>query len=777
MDKRQEEFRKRLLSTFKIEAREHMGAISAGLLELEKAPAKEAQAEIVEAVFRGVHSLKGASRAVNIPAIELICQALEDVFADWKRKGVTHSEKAFDTIYGALDAIRGLIASLDAPGAQLEKTKISEITEGLSRIGAGREGREGGDGDKKNPVPGPPAVHLKTGPARPEDPAAAPPEKKEAPVKPRERHPVRENPRLPETVRVSTEKLGSLLLQTEELLASKLAIFQQYEGLRDIASMLDALKGELGKAASQASCGRPVKRNLAAAPAEDPRSDESLDRALPYIKKIEGSLSKLARSARQHNRVFERMVDTLLEDMKNAAMLPFSVLLESLPLLVRDVSHEQGKTVDLVTVGEAIEIDRRILEEMKDPLIHLVRNCVDHGIEKPEERLRLQKPPRANITIAIATVAAGKVEILVSDDGGGIDLARVKKAAVANGIITHEESDAISSGEAISLIFKSGVSTSPIITDISGRGLGLAIVHEKVEKLGGVISAENRPGAGTAFRIILPIKAATFRGVLVQAAGHTFIIPTGNVERSLRVKDEDVKTVENRETILVDGRPLSFARLQNVLELPAGKKRSAGYTQALVLSSSGKEIAFGVDEVIKEQEVLVKGFGKQLSRVRNISGAALPGSGKPVPVLNVPDLMRSAVKAPAPAAPAEGGKSRKSILVAEDSITSRILLKNILESAGYAVKTAVDGIDAITSLKSGEFDLLVSDIEMPRMNGFDLTSRVRSDKKLSEMPVILVTALETREDREKGIEAGANAYIIKSSFSQSNLLEVVKKFI
>jgi two-component system chemotaxis sensor kinase CheA len=234
---------------------------------------------------------------------------------------------------------------------------------------------------------------------------------------------------------------------------------------------------------------------------------------------------------------------------------------------------------------------------------------------------------------------------------------------------------------------------------------------------------------------------------------------------------------ENRETVTIGGEPYSFVRLATVLGLPA-RAESGDSIQVLLLSAGGKKIVFGVDEVFGEEDVLVKGLGPQLKKVRNISGAAVLGTGRPVPILNVPDLLRSAVKSgggAAMAAKPPAAAKKRSVLVAEDSITSRMLLKNILETAGYDVMTAIDGVEAWTLMKTEKFDILVSDVEMPRMSGFELTERVRADRELSEVPVVLVTALETREDRERGIEAGANAYMIKSSFNQNNLIEIIKR--
>jgi two-component system, chemotaxis family, sensor kinase CheA len=421
---------------------------------------------------------------------------------------------------------------------------------------------------------------------------------------------------------------------------------------------------------------------------------------------------------------------------------------------------------------------------MKDPLVHLVRNCVDHGIEKPRERERKKKRPQGVITIAISQKDGGKVEILVSDDGAGIDLAQVRASGLKAGVISQKDVGKLDDAAVAALIFQSGVTTNPIVTDLSGRGLGLAIVREKVDKLGGTLSVETQPDIGASFRMVLPLSLASFRGVLVRSEEQLFIVPSVQVAHTLRAKQEQIKSVENREVLEQDGGVIPLVRLGDVLGLP--RKSVPGNAAApvyiVILTSAEQRMAFVVNEIVDEQEVLVKSLGQNLTRVRNITGAAVLGTGKVVPVLNVSDLMQSALHVSvAPTARDEGKKPaeerQQRLLVAEDSITTRTLLKNILESAGYTVKTAMDGVDALTSLRAEEFDLVVSDVEMPRMNGFGLAAAIRADKKLADLPVVLVTALESREDRERGIDVGANAYIVKSSFEQSNLLEVVRRLI
>jgi two-component system chemotaxis sensor kinase CheA len=461
--------------------------------------------------------------------------------------------------------------------------------------------------------------------------------------------------------------------------------------------------------------------------------------------------------------------------------LPLATLGVLLAKLVRDLCRDQGKEAELVIRGEEVTIDKRILEELKDPLIHLLRNCIDHGIETPEQRRRAGKPPRATITLEVSRVNGNQVEISVSDDGAGIDVEKVKEAAFKRGLVVPDTSEQLSESAALALVFEADVSTSPMITQVSGRGLGLAIVREKAEKLGGRVAIESRRGYGTTIRMTLPLTLATFRGVLIEAAQRLFIIPTAQVERATRFESQDVQTVEGRRTLALNGRAVALADLADVLQLPATRQKAERPkgTPVLILGAGEQRVAFAVDAVLDEREVLVKRLAKPLSRVRNIAGATVLASGHVAPILNVPDLLKSARIASAalltPANAQPFAVAARRILVAEDSITSRVLLKGILESAGYIVKTAVDGIDAYTTLRAESFDLLVSDVEMPRMNGFDLTARIRADSTLAELPVVLVTALESREDRERGIDVGANAYLVKSSLDQSNLLQAVRR--
>ncbi|MFA5171541.1 MAG: hybrid sensor histidine kinase/response regulator [Sulfuriferula sp.] len=781
MSKQNDDFLKRLLATFRVEADEHLQAISAGLIALEKRPAAAQYAEIIESIYREAHSLKGAAQAVSLKEIVSICQPLESVFSALKGKKLVVSQPLFDLVYQVVDVLGELlVADVGVPDSRQGMLALL-----IRRLDDAVQGRYA-QSEITQPVA---SVSQVSAELVSDQSLIATAEQVTVPL------PV--SGLAAETVRVSTQKLNDVMRQVEELLSPRLAAAQRAKELREVTGSLVIWRKKRARIRpalrlieryidgcakdSQVPTG-PLKF-----PAQElPKLLKHFDAEHLFMKTLEERLLRLSKFAAHDHRAMTGMSDNLLRDVKEMHQLPFSSLLEIYPRFTRELARVQDKQVELVIQGGEIEIDRRTLGEMKDPLMHLLRNCIDHGIEQSVIRQREGKSPQGTITIAIAQKDGGKIEIMVADDGAGIDVAKVKAASSKLGLVSTEESEKLSEQEVQALVFHSGISTSPIITDISGRGLGLAIVREKIEGLGGAIVLESVQGEGTTFRITLPLMLATFRGVLVRIGEHHFVIPALNIDRVARVAQQDIKTVENRATIALDGQVVALVSLGDVLELPRPSQvaHSAGNAsaQVVVLGVGQKHIAFQVDEILGEQEVLVKTLGRQLKRVRNVAGASVLGTGQVVAVLNVLDLLKSAVQqSVAPAAPVATEKTaegtRRSIMVVEDSITSRSLLKNILESAGYRVTTAVDGVDAYTTLKTGAFDLIVSDVEMPRMDGFDLTAKVRADKQLANLPVVLVTALGSPEHRERGIDVGANAYIVKSSFDQSNLLDIVRQLI
>jgi two-component system, chemotaxis family, sensor kinase CheA len=774
MDTKKKEFLAKLRETFRVEASEHLDVITAGILEIERAGDAE-RPEIVERIFREAHSLKGAARSVSLANVEALCLELEGIFAEMKRGDLRLSTEMLDGIHPALSLLSTLCKNLGAaetPEAKQEENRTLVALRGIAR-GKAPDYRAGAPGATDGPLP---LVSGQTPLAAVSPPTASCESVGEPTVGDAGTTPAalaaEASTAAPQTVRVSTQKLGAILLGAEELIGAKIAAIGRSADFRKI--VLDLANWNQQRVRRTARQRQSQGTTTAAA--------EILESELLFTRGVENTLRKLVGAAHLDALGLASIADRLLEDTKKVVLLPCSYLLGAFPKILRDLAREQGKEADLIAHGEDIEIDRRVLDELKDPLMHLLRNCVDHGMEKLDARRGSSKPVRAVVTIAVRAVEGNRVELTMTDDGPGVDVEKVGKAARRLGLIAADEAARLTEADACRLIFHSGLSTSQIITDLSGRGLGLAIVREKVEKLGGTIAVSSMRGAGMTFRVLVPLSLATFRGVLVEVAGRHFVIPTASVVRVHRVKPDDIRTVENRQTIALGEHAVSLVRMRDVLDLMGPEEKTNGAARPLVVvRAADRQIAFLVDGVLGEQEVMVKSLGPQLVRVRNVAGAGVSGSGAIIPILNAVDLVESATMAGAPgravAAQDTAPARRPRLVLAEDSITARTLVKGILEAAGYEVVATVDGMDALTRLKTESFDLVVSDVDMPRLNGFELTAKIRADKKLGELPIVLVTALGSQKDCEYGIEVGANAYIVKSEFDQSNLLEIIRRLL
>ena len=547
------------------------------------------------------------------------------------------------------------------------------------------------------------------------------------------------------TIRLDARKLDALLLQGEELLTARLAVEERTKEATQLLAEVERAHATVGSA--------PLRLVEAGA---------------------RGLLDRLTRD----RETIGGAVDGLLEEIRRTRMMPASTVLDLFPRMVRDIAREQAKEVELSVRGAELELDRRVLERMKDPLIHLVRNAIDHGLEQPEQRLEAGKPRVGRIELAVSSLEDGRIEILVEDDGRGIDATRVREASVRTRLVTAEAARELPDAEAVDLVFRSGLSTSPVITDVSGHGLGLAIVREQVQRLEGEVALESHPGRGTSIRLTVPAAISTFRGLLVRSGAQLFLLPLEATTHVLTLGAEEIGTVEGRETIRWDGEALPLARLESVLGLEQANGAGGAERRPCVIVSVGRErVGLLVDEVLGDEEVLVRELSPPLTRVRHIAGAGILGTGRIVLIFRAADLVAAGLRALRPAAPprvdeAEDGLAPL-VLVVDDAVTTRTMERNLLEGAGYRVQVAVDGVEAWTALQAASFDLVVSDVDMPRLDGFELTARIRAEPRLADLPVVLVSALETREDKERGIEVGANAYVVKSSFEQSNLLEII----
>lgn len=754
MDPKEQEFLNQLKEAFAIEASEYLQTIVDGLLQLEEGVGEgEGEGEdLLEEIYRAAHSLKGASRAVNMSAIGAICQSLESIFYAMKQRQVVLETKGYDVLQRAMDMVSVLLQ--EGEDSQLSlKGIIEEIDQLALTSSKATLGKETPPKEREED-------HLKDikDPNDSSNYSDLTPTSLSSQREPSQRGAPSKRRGL-ETIRIPTKRLDTILLQLEEMITLKLGEEDLLLALEELVLLLESRK-----------------------------NNRATDRVTVTVTNDQEVLTLVERRSKEllirlqdHHGNTTRLVDELLEDTKSIRMLPFSTLFKVLPKMVRDIAKEQEKEVDLIIEGEDLEVDRRILDELKDPLIHLLRNSIDHGLEKTKERQEKEKPKKGTLTIKISQLTGNKVQIAISDDGRGLDLTRLKERAIEEGLLEEEEALSMDDASAKMLIFQSGLTTSNQITSISGRGLGMAIVKESIENMGGSLSVETYLGEGTTFVLVVPITLANLQGILVKEWGRLFVIPTSSVERVLRISKEEIKRVESGTSIIFEERAIPIQRLGALLELDPdpSKAQPEKLFHVVILQARGEQMAFLLDQILREQEILLKDLGPQLKRVPTIAGATILGSKEVVPVLHVADLMGKAISSDGllMKEEEERAKERRSILVVEDTIASRMLLTHILKEAGFSVEAAVNGEEAWRRIEEKNFDLIISDIEMPEMDGFALVERIRKESANTHLPVVLVTSLESEEDRKRGGEVGADAYLKKSSFQQGELLSVVNRLL
>jgi two-component system chemotaxis sensor kinase CheA len=628
-----EEFLKKIRATFKIEASEGIVNMTSNLIELEKNPDGARQAVIIEAIYREAHSLKGAARAVNVPEIESVCQAMESVFSAMKEKSVAMNPQLYDLFHLTVNTLTDILAAVDQEITDILRDRVGEITDNLLKVAAGEY-------EKIAVVsPGLPAREVKA----PDSP------KNEAVVPAKPSNPEPASIRHDNTIRISVEKLDNLLFQSEEMLALKQTFAHFSDGLRATTKKLNSWTHEASEISLFVDDIRQKLQDKSDSDQFTPFEEnvqkviQFFDWASSLVKIAEGDLNKMRIFSVQETYNSGSKIESLLDEVKKMISIPFSTILDVFPKAARDLSKDRGKEVNVIIRGSEMEIDRRILEEMRNPLMHLLRNSIDHGIEKPEIRKQKNKPEKGTIHLTIDRLENNKVEITLADDGAGIDVEKLKKKYVRQEKIPAAEVDNIDEQILLNYIFKSGISTSDMITDLSGRGLGLAIVQEKIEQLGGSVAVTSIAGKGTGFKIQIPLTLVTFRGVRIRVGENEYISPISKIDRVLRIEKNAVKNISNEPSIPYEGGFIPLVYMADILEFPY-KEREDEYIVVLVFGSMEQQIGFVVDEILDEEVVLVKKFNPQLKRVRNISGATVLGSGKVIPILNAADLLKSALK-------------------------------------------------------------------------------------------------------------------------------------
>lgn len=832
-----DDIREAIAETFRVESDEHIQAINRLLLRLEQGGVADISV-VLDGIAREAHTLKGASSILGLTLVQQTAHSMEEVFEALRDARLEAPADLFDLLYSALDRLAvGCQRVEDPEGADrrvLEELqaachryavaiRVGQKGSGAEALGPAEEGLEAGDWGLVTPPqparfdvssdstpespagPRPPAdpssdvsgVSKAESPAGPRPPApdpgsdapASPQALAPGPGSPGPRHQASQpaepsagehgGPR-EETIRVPIRKLDSLMAQIGELLITRIRNEDRLGVLRQLHAELEDTNRDWSKL-------RDARRALATASAGQARTSavkvqDLLDRVEAHLKALTHRVTFLGQEFARDAMQMSILADNLQEDIKRARMLPVSTILDGYHRLVRDVARREDKQAVLVLRGTDTEVDKRVLELIKDPLMHLLRNAVSHGIELASERRRIGKDPTGTVTVRTHQ-AAGNIVIEVEDDGAGIDTERLLDRAVERGAVDATIARTLSREQVLQLVFHPGLSTKETVTDVSGRGIGMDVVRENVLRVQGQITLETTPGRGTRIVISLPVTLSTTKCLVIEASGHAYAIPIASVERILRITRDDVHEIEGERAIFVADAPVALARLSDVLGLPPAGRHEDSKFPVVVLQASNERLAVLVDALVDEQEMVIKPLGKQLVRVRNIAGGTVLGSGQVMLVLNPPDVVSASAETrlelPAAAGAAAGvlEQARPRVVLAEDSITTRMMEKSILESAGYEVVPCGDGLEALRVLQGERCDVLVTDVNMPGLDGFGLIERVRAMNAYADLPILLVSSLGSDEDRRRGMQAGANAYIVKKDFEQGRFLEVLRELV
>lgn len=704
-----------LREIYSLSQEEHLHKIKAHLSLLEENP----DWEIPDELLKEIESFELDSRFVGLGIIESLLHRFRDVCEAFKQKSKSLPPQANKTLQQAIQVISSLChCALSGEPVQVDYEGTLSLLERLR----GQEEEE----EKKT----------------------------------REYYGRRKSDRQLDTIRVPTQYLDALMVHTGELRVAKTGLAHIQERVRDLKGLWEGWK----------KGGR--QRGIWA--------------------QLDELVSFLETSIAENNSRLETICRELEDKVRTLRLLPLSTIFLLFPRVVRDLANEQGKQVDFVMEGGELTVDKQIIEDMKDPLLHLLRNAVDHGIETPAERQEKGKNPIGKIWLK-ATSTGSNVVIEVGDDGRGLDLEKIRQTALKRKLYTAEQLAQMTPQQLRNLIFLPGFSTRTFVTEISGRGVGLDVLRNNVEKLKGNISLESPPQGGTVFRITLPSSVASINVMLVEVQGWLQAIPTDAIVQTLLIRPEEIYSLEGKPTVSVRGQPVALVKMADLLQLPAvsssqqkqkrrTQQQQSTLKKAVILQVEGEMVAFEVDDCKQVLDVVVKPQSRLLKRVRNVAGATILGNGDVCAILNPYDLVKSvrhATTLPTPVIPEEAPRTRKPVvLLVEDSIAVRTQEKRILEKAGYEVVIAVDGLDGYNKLLSGlQVDAIISDIEMPNLNGIEFTARVRQHPEFREIPIIIVTSLAKEEDKRRGAQAGANAYIVKGQFNQDVLLETLDRLI
>ncbi len=768
---------------FQEEAQDLLQRLNEGVITLEAEPGNR---ELIDQMLRDAHTLKGSSRMVGLIEISDVAHRLEDIMVLVRDGQMVYTHKLSDSFFEALDAIVYLADNKGVnEGDFLDLEGLQKRLSALAAEGAGgadddalqAEGSESSPAsmpdERSHDASDPFALNAEEGADGCDGAIGVSSDVDPAAPLHKVLHADNElKSKVQATIRVRTNQLDGLLNLVSEVVIAQIKSEQRVHDMRVMYSRDTEILQTWSRVRSALTADGLLAK------------DPDLADEVAYLDSIVAESHRtLAAFSKEYAEDVSRsgmVVNDLQEEGMRMRMLPVNTIFQAFPRAVRDLAKQFHKEIELHIEGGDTELDKKVLEEINDPLVHIIRNAVDHGIEDPDTREKMGKPRAGTIELS-ARQEGDRIIIEIKDDGAGIDPERVRASAVRKGYITAAEASGMSDRKAMYLIFEAGFSTAAIITEISGRGVGMDVVREfVVERLKGSLDVRSKVGEGTTFMLTIPLTLAIIRALMLRVGDEVFALPTGSIEETLQVDQSDIIKVEGREVIKRQLRTFPLTPLSDVLGVP-GSTTDGDKVSIVTIGYSGNRLGFIVDEFVGEQQIVIKPLGSHLKKIDNVAGVTILGAGDVVPILHVPDLVANArqrTRQQMGITPSEEATGVRTILICEDSFTTRELERSIFEAAGYDVETAVDGAAGLARLKDGlAVDAVVTDVQMPNMTGFQLTRAIKTDPTLSRIPVIIVTSLERDEEKEEGIDAGADAYITKSVFNQDTLLETVEQLV
>ena len=746
----------KFLARFVDEARENCTRIGDGLLALEKSPG---DAETLNALFRAAHTIKGSSRMMKLLNVTELAHRMEDVLDAVRSGKILLTPGISDLLFKAVDSLSAMLDQIAADGQQGDIP--AKLCQELLEASAGKAAA-----DPASPVPAPisAAEPGQTEPERISTPPAA-----DLP----HAEPIQEKDR-PAAItsagkghkadyyRINAEKLDDLIRLMGEIVSEQGRARRHVSRLKEIERSAARFAETLAETLDSGSI-----------------DDSGRDNLLSTMQSLHLSIRQSIRTLFDVSLMQDHLVGDLQETSLKMRMLPIATVFDSLRRTVRDLAREHGKEIDFIVDGSETELDRKIVERIGDPLIHMIRNSLDHGLESADERLAAGKPAKGTIALS-AFYDGGCVTIALSDDGRGISPDRIREKALAKKLYDAEALAKMSRSELTNLIFLPGFSTSPIITDLSGRGVGMDVVRKNiVDDLKGSIIIETQEGEGTTFFMRLPLNLAVFPLVLVSVAEKTCAIPATSTNEMLTVEQGDLIEIVNKRAIRLREQIIPVENLAAILALPRNESIDQREMLMIIIRDGDEKIGLIVDDILGREEMVVKPLPSHLQNLRMVSGVTIGDQNSIINVLHVPEIFRSSHQLTEGNRTADQDKTERktTILVVDDSYNTREIEKSILEAYGYTVFTAGDGEEAFEKSREEMYDLVITDVEMPRLDGFSLTERLRADERYRNVPIIIVTSREKDEDKRRGIMVGADAYIVKGGFDQSSLLETIRNLI